>query len=227
MDHECSVKIMAVEKYLLGEFGEADRRDFERHYFTCDICGEDVRLAFEFKEIATDIFLEERLRPLRIARPAAPKRWFAWLSPAAMAPVAASVAMAVWGGYVSLVQMPALRGRLQELSQPQAFQSTFVVPPSSRGEVPAISRTSGFLPPLTLAIGVVPPAERYECQVRSAATGKVQFRIPVSKLESDANLTLTIPAAAIEPGRYEAVLLATSGGSTAEIDHYPFVVRAQ
>jgi hypothetical protein len=61
--------------------------------------------------------------------------------------------------------------------------------------------------------------------VRSAS-GKVRFRIEVPRLESDANLTLTIPAAGMEPGRYDAVLLAISGRNAVEIDHYPFVVRA-
>jgi len=226
MDHQCSVKTMAVEKYLLGEFGDAERKAFERHYFTCETCGDDVRLAFEFKDIATEIFLEDPVPLVRRSRAAAPKRWFAWLTPAAMAPLAASVAMAVWGGYLGLVEMPSLRGRVQELSQPQAFQSTFVVPPSSRGEVPVISRSAGPFLPLTLGIGVVPAAERYECQVRSA-DGRVRFRIRVAKLLADANLTLTIPAGGMEPGRYEAVLLGVSGHATVEIDHYPFVVRVQ
>jgi len=226
VDHECSVKTMAVEKYLLGEFGATERRAFERHYFECECCGEDVRLAFEFKEIATAIFLEEPLPAVRRSPAAAPKRWFAWLNPAVMAPVAASLAIAVWGGYLGLVQMPSMRARLDELNQPQAYQSTSVVPPSSRGEVPVVSRSGGPFLPLTLGIGIVPAAEKYECQVRSAA-GKIRFRIQVSKLESDANLTLMIPAADMEPGRYDAVLLAVSDRNTVEIDHYPFVVRAR
>ena len=45
MDHECSVKIMAVEKYLLGEFGASERKAFERHYFECESCGEDISSA--------------------------------------------------------------------------------------------------------------------------------------------------------------------------------------
>ena len=225
MDHECSVKTMAVEKYLLGEFGPADRQAFERHYFLCESCGDDVRLAFEFKEIATSIFQEEPRWAIGRSAAVAPKRWFAWLTPAVMAPVTACLAMAVWGGYLSLVEMPSLRARVQELNQAQAFQSTFVVPPSSRGEVPAISRTAGPFLALTLGIGVVPAAGKYECQLRSAS-GKVRFRIEVPRLESDANLTLTIPAAGMEPGRYDAVLLAISGRNAVEIDHYPFVVRA-
>jgi len=226
INHDCSVKSMAVEKYLLGEFGAAERKAFERHYFECESCGEDVRLLFEFKEIATDIFLEDP-RPVVWKSPAAaPKGWFAWLNPAFMAPLTASLAMAVWGGYQGLVEMPSLRARLQELNQPQAFQSTSVVPPSSRGEGPLVSRSAGPFIPLTLGIGVVPAAERYACELRSAS-GKVRYRIPIPKLEPDANLTLTIPAGSMEPGRFEAVLLAVSGKTTVEIDHYPFVVRAQ
>jgi hypothetical protein len=226
MDHECSVKVMAVEKYLLGEFGASERKAFERHYFECESCGEEVRLAFEFREIATSIFQEEPLPAAWKSPAASPRRWFAWLNPAVMAPLAASLAIAVWGGYQGLVEMPSLRARVQELNQPQAYQSTSVVPPSSRGDAPLVSRSAGPFLPLTLGIGVVPAAEKYECQVRSAA-GKVRVRIQVPRLESDANLTLMIPASGMEPGRYDVVLLAMSGRNTIEIDHYPFVVRNQ
>jgi len=224
MDHECSVRSMAVEKYLLGEFGAAERNAFEEHYFECESCGQDVRLAFEFRDIATAILREEPAPAIRRSPAAAPGRWFAWLNPAMIAPLAASLAMAVWGGYAGFVEMPSLRARIEELNQPQAFQSTAVVPPSSRGDAPPISRSAGPFLPLTLAIGVVAPAEKYECEVRSAA-GKVQYRIHVPRLESDANLTLMIPASGMEPGHFEAVLLATSSRATVEIDRYPFVVR--
>ena len=225
MDHRCSVKSMAVEKYLLGEFGDDERKAFERHYFECESCGDDVRLVFEFKEIATAIFLEEPRRVVWKSPAVAPKRWFSWLNPALAAPVAASLAMAVWGGYQGLVEMPALRARLQKLNQPQAYQSTSVVPPSSRGEGSLVARSAGPFIPLTLGIGVVPAAERYVCEVRSAS-GEVRYRIPIPKLEPDADLTLTIPAAGMEPGRFDAVLLAVSGNAIVQIDHYPFVIRA-
>ena len=226
MDHEYCVKTMAVEKYLLGEFSAAERDAFERHYFECESCGEDVRLGFEFRESATAIFQGQPLPAPRISPAAPPKRWFSWLNPVSMAPVAASLALAMWGGYQGFVEMPALRARVQELNQPQAFQSTSVVPPSSRGEVPSVSRLGGPFMALTLGIGVVPPAGKYECQVRSGS-GAIRYRIQVPKLESDANLTLMIPSAGIDPGRYDAVLLAVSGQASAEIDHYPFVVRSQ
>jgi hypothetical protein len=224
MDHDCSLKTMAVEKYVLGDFGAAERKAFERHYFECESCGEEVRLAFEFKEIATTIFLEEAVPVVRRLPAPAPKRWFAWLNPAALAPLAASLAIAMWGGYQGLVETPALRARLMELNQPQAFQATTVVPPSSRGEEPVFSRSAGPLIRLTLGIGVVPAADRYTCEVRTAGT-KVHFRIQIPRLEPDANLTLTIPATGIAPGRYEAVLLGVHGQQATEIDHYPFVVR--
>ena len=43
MDHSESIRLMAAEKYLLGELTPELREQFEEHFFDCQECALDVR----------------------------------------------------------------------------------------------------------------------------------------------------------------------------------------
>src|SRR5580704_6048204 len=43
MDHSESIRLMAAEKYLLGELAPELREQFEEHFFDCQECALDVR----------------------------------------------------------------------------------------------------------------------------------------------------------------------------------------
>ena len=48
MDHNKAVRLLALERYVLGELPPPLRDEFEAHYFECEECAEDVRAAAEF-----------------------------------------------------------------------------------------------------------------------------------------------------------------------------------
>ena len=58
MDHEQVEKDKIVERFLLGDLSEAQREGFERHFFDCPLCSEDMRIAEIFRSNALDNFLE-------------------------------------------------------------------------------------------------------------------------------------------------------------------------
>jgi hypothetical protein len=224
MDHEMSIKTQAAEKYLLEELQPDEREAFEQHFFECAECAEDVRLAFQFSENAKAVFRQE---PRRIREPApvpARNSWLAWFRPAVLVPVAAGLAIAMFSGYQNLVQIPALRTRVGQLQTPQVL-STMVLAPSSRSSVPsiAISPDAQFFQ-LSLAIGAVAPAQRYQCDLRSASR-KLIATVPVPKLDPEGNLTMLIPTAGFSDGYYDAVLVGLNGGTVTELDHYRFALR--
>lgn len=222
MDHETSIKTLAAEKYLLGELSSPEREGFEQHFFECPECAESVRTGFEFSESANSLFCQESLPGTGPARRSWFRNWFAALRPAVWVPVAACL-IAAFSGYQNTVAIPALRERLEQLEKPQLVPTSLLAP-ASRSAVPSVG-----IPPrvqfvqLSLATAAVPPAERYQCELRTAA-GKSLVTLPVSRLEPDANLNLLIPVARLADGVYEAVLSGVSGGTLVQLEHYRFAV---
>jgi Putative zinc-finger len=223
MNHKQCVKRRTAERYLLGELPAAERAAFEEHFFECEECAGEVRLGYQLRENAKSVFAGEP-QPARDPRPAKGREWFGWMHPAAMVPAAAGLAIAALAGYQNIVEFPALHARIADLERPQVLQSTMVLAPSSRGSAPAIpvSAAAPFVP-LSLAIDSVRPADRYECRLLSYS-GEVIFKIPVSRLDPDANLTLLIPTAKVPAGDYQVVLLGITGREAAELERYRFAI---
>jgi hypothetical protein len=223
MDHETSINTVAAEKYVLGELSSPEREQFEEHFFECPECAESVRVGFQFGESARIVFDQD-------ARPVAePARWsrlrdrFALIRPVMLTPSAVSIAILAFSGYQNTVQIPALRGRVEQLARPQVLSSALLAP-SSRRSVPSItiSPTAHFFQ-LSLAIGGIAPAERYECELR-AGSGKSITRLPVPELDPDVNLQLLMPTADLSDGEYDAVLSGITGGRPGELEHYRFAI---
>ena len=134
MNHELSIQCQAAERYLEGALSPAEREAFENHFFECEECAEEVRLGFRFREAVKDVFREEA----ELSENVAPKQktrvrfnWFQWIRPAAMAPAAAAVLLAVTG-YQNFITIPNLRTAINNLETPQVFNSSFVLAPASR-----------------------------------------------------------------------------------------------
>src|SRR5438067_1741482 len=115
MDHSQALSSHASERYLLGDMSEPERFDFEAHYFDCGECAADVRAGDAFARAVRAVSADEdqaRARqPLIMRDPTRDTRArrFAWLTPAALLPLAASVMLAALVGYQSLVTIPGLR----------------------------------------------------------------------------------------------------------------------
>jgi hypothetical protein len=221
MDHESSIKTQAAERYLLGELPPAERDAFEEHFFACPECADEVRLGMQFSENARAVFRQE---PAAV-RPVRRNRLFAWLRPAILVPVAAAaMGVVAFTVYQNAVEIPSLRARIGHLEQPRVLVAT-VLMPSSRSAVRTISlpSTTPYLE-LALAIAAIPPAGRYECQLRSE-TGKVLATISVPKLDPDSNLQVLFPANDLTNGYYDAVLVGINGGSGKDLDRYRFSLR--
>jgi anti-sigma factor RsiW len=56
MDHNEAVRLLAAEKYLLGELPNLRREEYEEHYFDCADCAEDITDAVAFMESARQVF---------------------------------------------------------------------------------------------------------------------------------------------------------------------------
>jgi anti-sigma factor RsiW len=56
MNHDTAVRNYAVDRYVLNEMSDADREDYEAHFFECFACAREVVTAFEFMEDLRVIF---------------------------------------------------------------------------------------------------------------------------------------------------------------------------
>jgi tetratricopeptide (TPR) repeat protein len=82
-----------VERYVLGQLGEAEQQSFEEHFFDCDACLEEVRMMQSLQAAAA-----ERGRPV-VEMPR--RKWMLWGA-------AAAVLVAGFG----LVEIPRVRQRV-------------------------------------------------------------------------------------------------------------------
>ncbi len=221
MDHETSIKSHAAEKYLLGELSPNEREAFEQHYFDCSECAESVRLGFQFGENARAEFAEQA-RKAEWEQPVKSRSWLDWFRPVFLVPATAVLTLALV--YQNAVQIPGLRARLSRMETPLVL-SSMVMAPSSRASVPVIEvpASAGFTQ-LTLGVGPVRGAERYECMLRSES-GKTIWTLPITKLEPDSNVNVLIPTSTLESGYYDAVLAGVTGQNVTEFEHYRFAVH--
>ena len=56
MTHQHAIDTLATERYLLDEMPELERYAFEEHFFECEACAENMRLADQLRQEARAVF---------------------------------------------------------------------------------------------------------------------------------------------------------------------------
>jgi hypothetical protein len=190
MTHTQAIETHAVERYLLGELSAGDRDAFEIHYFECQACAEDLRVAALMRDGAAAGLLDApaagRAPVPGTVSPFRPRRMW---PPSVALPWAVAATLALATGYQALWLVPELR---QQALAPHAL-SPVTLRPASRGAEPVVSRPASG--PVTLAVELagLPAGEALEYDLRtpdgrSAASGAVAAPSP------GAPLLLLIPA---------------------------------
>jgi hypothetical protein len=135
MDHNLASETYAAERYLLGEMPPEERDEFEEHFFSCRVCGEDVQTASVFIENAKALYRERELQ----ASPALKKAmlwrdwlrrdWIGWLRLPVTVPTFAALALAAIVCYQNAVVIPGLR-------MPQSVVSVLIFDGETRSAAP-------------------------------------------------------------------------------------------
>jgi hypothetical protein len=84
MDHLDADNMKAVERYMLGDLAVSEVEEFERHFFDCPQCSEELRALTIFQENARAVFAEQDPAPVPATVPV-PKSAAGW-----------------WGGFLPL-----------------------------------------------------------------------------------------------------------------------------
>lgn len=123
MDHKEAVRLEhAAEKYVLGEFPQNLRDEYEEHFFDCAECAADVKAAAAFVDVSREALRAEREVAVEKGRVSARSAWFGLLRPVFAVP--AFVALIFVIGYQNIVTIPRATEKAS-LGGGQAFVSSF------------------------------------------------------------------------------------------------------
>src|ERR1700685_3945795 len=100
MEHSEAQNMGAAERYMLGDLSVSEVEEFERHFFDCAQCSEELRTLSILQENARVVFMEQESAPLpQMAAPVVIEQKpvkASWFSFSIWAPAAAMIAIAVF-----------------------------------------------------------------------------------------------------------------------------------
>ena len=217
MEHNQAVADMAAEKYLLGELGNAEREQFEEHYFSCPDCAQDVRDLASLAEGARVLLDTQPMntQPMNAQpinsqamnsqptiEPAQQRasRWTdAWRLPWLRLQPGAGMA---WAGTLLLVAMFAGYQTLQvrKLSRAQVLTSVLLLP-DTRGEatpVPAARIGQFFL----LEADLPGESGNLQWDLRRADSNRVMVNGEAPAPAAGASFKVLVPSPVLAPADY-------------------------
>src|SRR5215467_7959888 len=124
MDHNEAVRLLAAEKYVLGELPQDLQEAYEDHFFDCPQCALDVKAAAAFVDNSRHVF---RTEPMKAGVKGLGKGWggwFFWLRPAFAVPAMAILLGVV--AYQNLVTLPSMKSS-SSAGRAQVFNSFSLV----------------------------------------------------------------------------------------------------
>jgi hypothetical protein len=229
MDHSESIRLMAAEKYLLGELAPESREEFEEHFFDCHECALEVRAGAAFVE-HSKVLLSE---PVAVSsgRASVPARakpgWFAWLRPAFVVPVMAALLAVV--GYQNLVTYPRLKDEMAFVSRPQILASASLINANTRGaNKTVISARQGEA---FLLFMDIPAETRFSSYVADldGPTGSSEWSLTIPAETAKDTVPIRVPADHRVAGMYTLVVRGVdpSGAKGSEVGRYPFELQVR
>lgn len=220
MTHQQALDTRAAERYLLDEMPELERFQFEEHYFTCEVCADEVRTGALMREGVQAGLLPDAAAdtpPVRtLVFPAVPAASTGWRQ---VLPWAVAATLAVSLGYQTLFVVP---GAGTGAATTQAV-APVTLRAATRGADVTIARPAAGT--LALALDVVGHAAgtglAYDLRTAdgtSVATGTAAAPIPGTPL-----LVLVPGTVLHSAGAYTLSVRAAEGSDSTPVD-YRFVI---
>ena len=230
MDHTEAVNNQAVERYLLGQMPEPEIDAFEKHFFECGTCAEEVESGVLFQENARAAFA-----PVPRPAPAAQRNWFSrwlsgsWARPAFAAPALAAGLLAAVTIYQAGFVIPALRQELARAQAPQAPVS-FLLKSAARGQ--ATEEEKPFLIPAGAPSFLVQmdledtSFPQYRCALYDKS-GALRWSLDARAPQPGGLLQVVIPVAGLKPGVYTLKVRGVRGSQAGPETSYSIPVQFQ
>jgi hypothetical protein len=214
MDHSEATEMNAVERYVLGDLSVPEVEEFERHFFDCPQCSEELRAVSILQDNARAVFLEPSPAPIPASLPVAESGagwWKMWWVPAL-----AMLVVGIFAGYET--------GAHREGSAVQPV-SAFPLYAAARGDETAIFPPAGaqFY---TLYMDRTWDADfaSYRAVIRDEAGEK--YSMMLNAPAPGRAIHVLVPRGALTGGKYTLVISGVDGaGTSTEVARYPFTLR--
>src|SRR5438552_6879095 len=95
MDHNGAIRLQAAVKYVLGELSQAQRDEYEEHYFDCAECAVDIKALATFADTAREVLRQEKANQLEKEALPARGRWLRWFQPVVTVPAFAALLLII------------------------------------------------------------------------------------------------------------------------------------
>src|SRR5215469_1948156 len=223
MDHSEASQMEAVERYVLGDLSVSEVEEFERHFFDCPQCSEELRALAMLRDNARAVFIEQSLAPIAASEPASqsepakqPERAVRarWWNFRIWVPAMAMVALAVLGGYEV--------GEHRSAAAPQTV-AEFPLYAAARGEETVIAPPAGaqfYTLYLDKTWDRDFPSYHAAFVTSGSQNGSESFSLEVAAPAPGQAIHILVPVGELRAGRYTLVI--SAGGS--EIARYPFAL---
>jgi hypothetical protein len=202
MEHTQAVETKAVERYLLGELAPSSREEFEKHFFDCKECSEDLRIGTLFLDTTKEVLATD---PVPICSRSAPRWRFQWFQP--QYALAACMALLAVICYQNFLLIPKLRIS----SSPQTL-ALFSLSELGARDVSEAVIAPDHTKPYVLLVDI--PADEsfsnYLCEILTQGGTKV-LSIGVSAADAKKPVPLFVPPSLLKPGSYRLVISGRAG----------------
>jgi hypothetical protein len=225
MDHLDADNTKAVERYMLGDLSVSEVEEFERHFFDCPQCSEELRALTLFQANARAVFGEQDLAPtpFRVHAPESAVGWWRGFSPlfwnrnahfwksGAMA--LAALIIGVFTGYLAF--------GMREAGQVGAFP----LYAQARGEETVVSPAadSKFY---TLYFDKTWEGDysSYRAVLRDSS-GADKFAAPISPGAPGEVMVMLVPTHQLPAGKYVLVMMGANADKETELARFPFTLK--
>jgi hypothetical protein len=219
MDHLDAVNMQAVERYVLGDLTVPEVEDFERHFFDCPQCSEELRALAILQENARAVFSEPApaavvIAPQSVAPPAPTSLWrgFPLLSSFALA--LGALLIGIFAGYL------AFRGRDSALGV-----DAYPLYAQARGEETVVAPAAGSkFYVLYLDRTWDGSYKSYRAVLRDAS-GTERFAVPIEAGATADVVHVLMPSHKLPSGKYTLVMLGGQAGQETELARFPFTLQ--
>jgi hypothetical protein len=200
MDHNDAVRLHAAEKYVLGEFPQNLRDEYEEHFFDCADCALDMKALATLVDTSREVLRREAEESVEKHPAPAQGRWFGWFRPIVAVPAFAALLLLL--GYQSLITIPqakenAANGGVQVLFTSYPLRGVNTA--GEEGRTLSIRPDEAFF----LNFDFVPTRsfDSYVGQLEDAE-GRVLLRSKIAGGNANQEAHLPVPAGMLHPGKY-------------------------
>jgi hypothetical protein len=220
MDHLDAEQIKAVERYALGDLSVAEVEEFERHFFDCPQCSEELRALIVFQENARAVFVEQDLAPVpaSVSAPQSAAGWWRGFSPQFFGRqwgmALAALVIGVFAGYIGFASREGAQSVGEYPLYAQARGEETVVSPAKGSKFYMVYFDKNW----------DGDYGSYRAVVRDAA-GVEKFSVPVGVGAPEDSIHVLVPTRKVPSGNYVLVMMGEGSGKETELARFPYTLQ--